>query len=157
MGLQTLQILLIVSTKIDLLILQKLLISWKKVSGFTNFAKVINNLKGKWIFNLVQDINKLDKKGRNDLEKIIDRLGNKKNINNFVNKLNNKGSATAYIDMLIFCLLRGVQNRKLSRDSHWKIDFWNLFNSVCIRFCLLIYLLPLIRVKIILLSFKKIF
>lgn len=67
---------------------------------------------------MVQDINKLDKKGRNDLEKIIDGLGNKKNINNFVNKLNNKGSATAYIDMLIFCLLNGVQNRKLSRDSH---------------------------------------
>ena len=67
---------------------------------------------------MVQDINKLDEKGRNDLEKIIDRLGNKKNINNFVNKLNNKGSATAYIDMLIFCRLRGVQNRKLSRDSH---------------------------------------
>ena len=114
-------------------------------------------MKEKGIFNSVQDINKLDKKGRNNLEKIIDELGNKKNINNFVNKLNNKGSATSYTDRLIFCLLKGVQNRKLNRDSYWKIDFWNLFTLVCIRFCLLIYLMPIIRVKIILLNFKKYF
>lgn len=75
-------------------------------------------MKEKGIFNSVQDINKLDKKGRNNLEKIIDEIGNKKNINNFVNKLNNKGSATSYTDRLIFCLLKGVQNRKLNRDSY---------------------------------------